>query len=270
MPSFTHNHTTLHYEVHGTGQPVLMLHGLTVSFKGNFERPGWVAALVRHGFQVVGLDFPGHGLSDKPHDPAAYGTVQLASHALALLDHLQIPRAALLGYSMGSVVALHLLHNQPARCHRAVLVAAGDGLLGHPPHSMAQITPRLVEALERPAHPADLPDHIGMYWTLATSIGGDRAASAAAAKAAYPPCTTAEAGRVQSDVLVISGERDLVLGRGPVLAGALPRGQYLEIAGADHFMLAVHPGAQDAAATFLAGSAPRSPVASAALQGAAA
>jgi pimeloyl-ACP methyl ester carboxylesterase len=57
---------------------------------------------------------------------------------------------------------------------------------------------------------------------------------------------------VRAPVLVISGEKDPVLGKGPRLAQALPRGKYLEIPGADHFSLARDPAVQSAAADFLA------------------
>jgi len=56
-------------------------------------------------------------------------------------------------------------------------------------------------------------------------------------------------------VLVVSGERDPVLGRAPRLAQALGRGRYLEVAGADHFALAADAGTQAAVAQFLADGA---------------
>jgi pimeloyl-ACP methyl ester carboxylesterase len=53
-------------------------------------------------------------------------------------------------------------------------------------------------------------------------------------------------------VLVVSGDQDVVLGTGPRVADALPRGRYLEVAGADHFTLAVNEDVQRAVADFLA------------------
>lgn len=249
---FQHAGLRLHYEIHGQGLPVLLLHGITVSFAGNFAPFGWIAALNARGLQVIGLDFPGHGGSDKPHDPSAYGTTALGQAVLALLDQLGLERVGLLGYSLGSIVALDLLHRQPARWAPSVLIATGDGLLGLPPHTPAQLMPRLAAALRRPEKPRDLPDHVAQYWRFAEKIGGDREAAAVCAGASYPPCRTDQAAQVQAPVLVISGAQDPVLGQGPRLAAALPQGRYLEIAGTDHFQLAGHPQAITAAAEFLA------------------
>jgi pimeloyl-ACP methyl ester carboxylesterase len=168
------------------------------------------------------------------------------------MDHLQLATASLVGFSMGSVVALHLLHTYPQRFGRSVLIATGDGLLGLPPHTMAETAPQLARALDRDHYPAELPKHVAMYWNFATKVGGDRLASAAAARAHYPVCMAEEAGRVAADVLVISGEIDPVLGQGPQLARSFAHGRYLEIAGADHFMLAASDEAKGAAANFLA------------------
>lgn len=117
---------------------------------------------------------------------------------------------------------------------------------------MEAVAPQLAHALDSDHYPAELPKHVAMYWNFATKVGGDRLASAAAARAHYPICTTEEAGRVAVDVLVISGEIDLVLGQGQVLARTLAHGLYLEIAGADHFMLAASDEAKDSVAHFLA------------------
>ena len=252
MAHLMRNGHAIHYEIPGEGRPVLLLHGICVSFAGNFAGYGWIDSLCKQGLQVIGMDFLGHGKSDKPHDPAAYGTHKLAADVVALMDHLQLETASLVGFSMGSVVALHLLHTHPERFGRSVLIATGDGLLGIGPHTMAESAPQLARALDYDHYPAKLPKHVAMYWNFATKVGGDRLASAAAARAHYPVCTAEEAGRVAADVLVISGEIDPVLGQGPVLARSLAHGRYLEIAGADHFMLAAIGEAKDAVAHFLA------------------
>ncbi|MGH8760403.1 MAG: alpha/beta fold hydrolase [Burkholderiales bacterium] len=254
MPHFVNDGLSLHYEVHGSGRPVVLLHGGTVSFAGNFAAWGWIERLTAQGLQVIGLDFRGHGRSDKPHDTELYGTAALSRDVIALIDHLGIDRASLVGYSIGSAVALHLLHACPGRFGRSVLVATGDGLIGLPPYTFSAVLPCLVAALRQPEFPKDLPSHVAAYWTFATEVGGDRAAAAAAASASYPPCSIEAAASIEVPVLVVSGERDPVLGRGPRLAQALSQGHYVEIAGADHFMLARDEKVQAAVADFLAAS----------------
>jgi len=251
MPHFSSDGFSIHYETHGSGPPVVMLHGICVSFAGNFGAYGWIERLCGQGLRVIGMDFRGHGQSDKPHDSSAYGTTHLADDMIALLDHLGLNRVSLMGYSLGSVVALHLLHTHPERFTRGVLIATGDGLLGLSPYSQAEVAPKLAHALDQPDYPSHLPKHVATYWNFATKVGGDRLAAAAAARAHYPPCTPAEISHVRCPVLVVSGELDPVLGTGPRLAQALPHGRYLEIPGADTFNLTLNEQAQFAVADFL-------------------
>ena len=128
MSHFPRDGFSIHYETHGSGLPVVLLHGICVSFAGNFGAYGWIERLRGQGLRVIGMDFRGHGQSDKPHDSSAYGTTHLADDVIALLDHLGLDRVSLMGYSLGSVVALHLLHTHPERFTRGVLIATGDGL----------------------------------------------------------------------------------------------------------------------------------------------
>lgn len=251
MPNFTNGGRRIAYELHGTGRPVVLLHGITVSFAGNFGASGWIPRLVAAGCQVIGMDFLGHGQSDKPREISAYGTTNLAADVVALLDHLEIERAGLFGYSLGTVIALRLLHDMPNRTGPSVLMATGNGLMGIPPYTSESVLPMLAQALAQPAYPADLPTYVAMYWTFAVKVGGDRLAAHAAALAEYPPATRDELSRIAVPVLVVSGEHDPVLGRGATLAEAIPLGEYLEIAGANHFDLGRNDQAQAEVTRFL-------------------
>jgi non-heme chloroperoxidase len=95
VPHFTNDGLTLYYEVHGEGLPVVLIHGGTVSFERHYAMYGWIERLNERGLQVIGLDFRGRGKSDKPYDAQAYGTANLASDVLALLDHLKLDRVAM-------------------------------------------------------------------------------------------------------------------------------------------------------------------------------
>lgn len=255
VPQFENGGFSLHYEVHGAGAPVLLLHGGAVSFAVNFGLVGWIERLTTNGFMVIGLDARGHGNSQGSRNPADYGQEVLAGDAIALLDHLGIERAALVGYSIGTTIALHLLHTHPDRFTSSALVATGDGIVGYPPLTFPAILPVLAETLRREEFPADLPPHIAMYWTFATEACGDREAVRAGASADYPPCSVEEAASIEIPVLVVSGSADLVLGQGPRLAEALPKGTYLEFPDRDHFMLAIDEQVQTSVAEFLAAAA---------------
>src|SRR4051794_27923894 len=110
MPTFTASGMNLAYddlappgEAEGT---ICLVHGFSSNRQEGWRRTGWYAALARRGMRVVALDQRGHGESAKPHDPQAYGYETLAGDVLALLDHLQIRRSVIFGYSMGSRIAL--------------------------------------------------------------------------------------------------------------------------------------------------------------------
>ena len=251
MPTVENRGIQIRYEVHGSGHPVVLIHGGTVSFKHNYADFGWIEALNRSGLQVIGLDLRGHGQSDKPHQLEAYGTSNLASDVVAVLDQLSLTRASLVAYSIGTAVALHLMKSLPERFDRAALIATGDGLIGHPPHTFEMALPSLLEVLDRTEYPKDLPKHLSTYWNFVAATGGDWQALRALAQASYAPLAPADALAIKIPTLVISGQSDLVLGQGPRLAQALGQGVYVEVPGADHFSLAADPDVKAAVARFI-------------------
>ena len=250
--SFVSEGLRLAYEVHGTGAPVVMLHGAAVSFAGNYGLCGWIDRLTPRALQVIGIDARGHAGSDAALDPSNAGLDALSRDVIALLDHLNIERAAIVGYSIGSTVALHLLHSHPERFRSAALVATGDGLIGIPPRTFPEILPTLVETLKRTEFPDDLPPEASMYWTFATQVAGNREGVAMMARGDFTPCTPAEVATIQAPVLVISGELDPVLGTAARLADAIPNSTYHEMVGENHFSLAVNEDVQRLVAQFLA------------------
>jgi pimeloyl-ACP methyl ester carboxylesterase len=251
MPFVDNHGIRIHYEIHGSGHPVVLIHGGTVSFKHNYADFGWIESLNDTGLQVIGLDLRGHGKSDKPHDMAAYGTSNLASDVLAVLDQLSLERVSLVAYSIGTAVALHLLTAFPERFDRAALIATGDGLIGIPPHTFDNSLPALLEVIDRTEYPKDLPKHLSTYWNFIAATGGDRQALQALAQARYAPLSSTDVSAISIPTRVISGQSDLVLGQGAKLAQALGQGSYLEIPNADHFSLAADPRVKADVAQFM-------------------
>lgn len=109
------------FETAGTGPPLVLLHGF-FGDRGTWRSAGYVEAL-GDAFRLVLIDARGHGGSDAPHDPAAYGLGRQVDDVVAVLDALGIDRAALWGSSMGGIIGLHLLARHPERV--AALVAGG-------------------------------------------------------------------------------------------------------------------------------------------------
>ncbi len=242
---------SIYYEQHGKGRPVVLIHGSAVNFQYNYTAFGWVDRLNENNLQVIGLDLRGHGKSDKPLSADDYGTANIASDVLAVMDELGLDEVAIIGYSLGSAVALHLIQRLPVRFSKAALVATGDGLLGFPPYTFTTILPVLAEAVSRQEFPEDLPSHVAAYWNLVTESGGSREAISAAARANYPPLSVNLASKIHIPVMIVSGKKDLVLGKGPRLAETLPEGEYLEIQKADHYSLAANSRVINAVAEFI-------------------
>jgi pimeloyl-ACP methyl ester carboxylesterase len=109
----------IRYVVEGKGEPVLLIHGFTANVEMNWKMPGVVKELAKD-YQVIALDNRGHGKSEKPHDPKKYG-LEMAEDAVRLLDHLKIPKAHIVGYSMGAIITCKLLATHPDRFLTATL-----------------------------------------------------------------------------------------------------------------------------------------------------
>ena len=80
------------------------------------------------GIPTIRVDLIGHGRSDSPADPARYGMAHAVEDLLAVLDHLGVERAAVLGYSMGGRVALHLSTAAPDRLSTLIVESTSPGI----------------------------------------------------------------------------------------------------------------------------------------------
>ncbi len=119
---FDSNGVKIHYIVEGQGEPVILIHGFTASIQVQWGRG--VISKLNKDYQVIALDNRGHGRSDKPHDPNQYG-VEMVNDVIRLMDHLKIPKAHIVGYSMGGFITGNLLANHPQRVITATLGGAG-------------------------------------------------------------------------------------------------------------------------------------------------
>ncbi len=117
------NGVHLNVEVRGEGPALLLLHGFTGS------GATWTPHLgAWQGFTTVAVDLLGHGESDAPTGPDRYRMECCVEDLTALLDRLDIRRAAVLGYSMGGRIALHLALSAPERLWALVLESASPGI----------------------------------------------------------------------------------------------------------------------------------------------
>lgn len=121
---FDSNGVRIHYTDEGNGTPIILVHGFAVNADLNWRWGGCVRKLRNAGYRVIMLDVRGHGLSDKPRDPAAYGT-ELSDDIVRLMDHLGIPKAHVAGYSMGGFITMKTIERHPERLLSGIVCGAG-------------------------------------------------------------------------------------------------------------------------------------------------
>jgi pimeloyl-ACP methyl ester carboxylesterase len=113
------NGVKMYYEVHGSGEPVVLLHGAFMSITNNWT--GWIGELSKTR-KVIAVEMQGHGrTADIKRDITEEN---LADDVAALLEHLKIPRADLIGYSMGGAVAMQCAIRHPDKVRKVVVISS--------------------------------------------------------------------------------------------------------------------------------------------------
>ncbi|HVZ92256.1 MAG TPA: alpha/beta fold hydrolase [Rhizomicrobium sp.] len=231
------------------GRPVVLVHGFATNRGECWRRLGWYGAFERKAIRCVALDCRGHGESDKPSDPALYGRANMAGDVLALLDHLQINRADILGYSMGARIAMTAALAAPHRV--ALLILGGVGGRLFEPRSPVD---ELAQAMEHPDPEAIANPLLQSFRRFADEQGEDRFALAALARARDVPLTKADVAKIAAETLVVTGARDALAGDPRALAEAIPGARAVTVPGCDHFSLVAHALFKASAFDFLDGT----------------
>jgi len=233
MASFTNGAVEIAYRDEGEGEPIVLVHGFASTKETNWVAPGWIMTLRGAGRRVIALDNRGHGASSKLYDPAAYHSATMAEDVRALLDHLTIDRADVMGYSMGARITAFLAVNHPARVRSAIFGGLGIRLVDG-----VGLPESIAEALEAPSL-RDVQDQTGhMFRSFAEQTRSDLRALAACIRGSRQTMSRADAAGIRTPVLVAVGTKDQVAGNGHELAALIPGAQVLDIPGRDH-MLAV-------------------------------
>lgn len=248
MPHFDHAGVSIAYEVAGEGKPMLLVHGFAATAEDNWRRTGWVAALTRARRQAVTFDLRGHGASTKLYDPADYTVDKMAGDALALMDHLGLERASLMGYSMGAGIAMHLAAHHGDRFGIVILGGVGEKSL-----ETGERIGGIAEALEAPSAEG-LSEPLARGFRLyAEGLGQDLKALAACARAPRIEDRGASLGLIRNEVLVIAGARDDLAGDPGPLAARMADARAEVVPGTDHMFALANPMFKGAVMDFLAG-----------------
>jgi pimeloyl-ACP methyl ester carboxylesterase len=233
MPTFQHGPVEIAYLDEGQGEPVVLVHGFASNKEVNWVQPAWVATLTRAGRRAIALDNRGHGQSTKLYDPVAYHSALMAGDVRALLDHLGLPRADVIGYSMGARICAFLSLDHPQRLRSAVFGGLGKNLV-----EGVGLPESIAEALEAPSLDAVTDPTGRQFRAFAEQTKSDLRALAACIRGSRQTLTPADAARIQVPLLVAVGTKDVIAGSPEALAAMIPGARALAIPDRDH-MLAV-------------------------------
>src|SRR5215468_5154830 len=214
----------LAYLDEGDGDPIVLVHGFASNKEVNWIYPGWVTALTRAGRRTIALDNRGHGASTKLYDPPLYHTDLMADDIRALLDHLGLARADVMGYSMGARNTAFLARAHGERVRSAILGGLGIHLVkdGGLPGSITQ-------ALEAPSV-EDVTDPQGrMFRVFADQTKSDRLALAACIRGSRQSLSPSDVARITTPVLIAVGTKDNIAGSPHELAALMPRARAIDI-----------------------------------------
>jgi pimeloyl-ACP methyl ester carboxylesterase len=135
------NGLEIYYEIHGSGQPLVLLHGAYSSIDTTFGKMIPILAQTR---QVIAVDLQGHGRTADIDRPLSYA--QMADDTAALLEKIGIANADVFGYSMGGAAAMQIAIRHPERVRKLVLVSTyfeSDGFYPEVRDIMQVITPEM-------------------------------------------------------------------------------------------------------------------------------
>jgi pimeloyl-ACP methyl ester carboxylesterase len=226
----------LYYELHGGGEPLVLLNGALDTIESDWGRhlPAFAAR-----YRVLAYDHRGHGRSDNP--PASFaGYGELADDLVALLDSLDIRRVRFCGFSDGAMTLINLALRQPARVHSLILAGGqytnDERTLG----TLEKMSPERIEARQpewaarleqlhdmhhQPGYWKELLRQMWPFWQV------------------EPDFTIEQLGQITAPTLLIAGERDRFghLDQQVAMRRAIPRSELCIAPVAGHYVINDQP-----------------------------
>lgn len=219
----------LFYRASGTGSPVILLHGGPAN--SNYLANQF-NALAKDHF-VVAIDTRGHGKSSLGHAALSYDI--MADDVVAVMDHLKIAKASVVGWSDGGITALDLGMRHADRINKIFAFGANTNTDGTEPHPDAR--PAFKAFIDRAAKEySGVPGEEGRtFATLNDALG--------AMYASQPNWTKSDLEKIKAPVLIADGDHDeaIKLGHTIEISHDIPGAKLLIIPGASHFAFLQDP-----------------------------
>ena len=228
------NGIMMHYQVFGSGEPVLLIHG------GLGHGDNWSSQIadLSKDHKVIVPDSRGHGRSTRNDEPFGYDL--MASDYLALLDYLKVDRTALVGWSDGGIIGIDIAMNHPERLTRLFAQAANVTTDGVDPKGFGSKT--FVAYIERsridyqrlsktPDKFYDFLKKIGEMW------------------ATQPSWTKEQLGKITVPTAIVAGDHDEAIKREHTeyMASVIPGAKLVILPNASHFAMLQDPEGYDKA-----------------------
>jgi pimeloyl-ACP methyl ester carboxylesterase len=233
--------------IEGEGRPLLLIHGFASNMEVNWVNTGWTRLLARTGYQVICFDNRGHGRSEKPYDSEAYSAPLMARDALAVLDHLGVEKASVMGYSMGARITAFMLEEAARRERAAIFAGMGynmvRGMAGSGPIALALEADSINDVSHETAR---------SFRAFAERAGGDLKALAACMRGPRLKVSEEMLERIACPVLIAVGEKDVIAGDPHRLAALIKGAQVAVIPRRDHMQAVGDRALRAAVAEFLA------------------
>jgi pimeloyl-ACP methyl ester carboxylesterase len=246
MQKFNSAGVEIAYEIWGQGPPVLLIHGFASNRHVNWLGTGWVKTLNDAGHQVIAIDNRGHGESQKLYDPEQYSAPMMAEDAYGLLEHLNIERADVVGYSMGARISAFLAMAHPTRIRRAVFAGLASrmitGVGGSEAIALAMEAETVADIVDRGARG---------FRIFADSTKSDRRALAACIRSSRVKIKAEALAEIMVPVLVVAGALDEVAGNVAELVAVIPGAKGVELPGRNHMNAVGDKSFKDAVVAFL-------------------
>lgn len=229
MHTFDSDGVNIAYIDEGEGEPILLIHGFASNVATNWIDTGWIKTLLAAGKRVIAIDNRGHGASEKLYDPEFYPAPSMAEDASRLLQHLEIPRADVMGYSMGARITAFLTLAYAQQVRSAILAGLGINMV----RGVGGAGP-IAKALEAPSIDDVSNETARTFRAFAESTNSDLRALAACIRASRDKITPEALAQIEVPVLVAVGSDDVIGGSAEDLAALIPGAEALVIEGRDH------------------------------------